>query len=315
LNNSLTCNSIEEFVQLNGNNKDQEKIENISNNPVMFWIHPSIFYILDGNREILATDAGMRIIESLKKNCRDERADDSTNNSNNEMGKSPFPNADETLTVTKTAKGHHGLVVFLWALSNGMGSNLNLFDPPQSSQMDAKGQQVILEIFQGKQSSRTSASNVDRNARQTETPDRQSNALTEHVKAMTDSTLKSIEREDLKKSMLSQLSGEAADLFILLSLNDWDDDRPRIHSFARQLLADKDMMKAVNIVTLETRAWRGSVSSRGLTQFLSTGYTTTDVNIQPGGFTIFIFRPKTTSTSISRSTVEQNIRSMFGDGN
>jgi hypothetical protein len=70
---------------------------------------------------------------------------------------------------------------------------------------------------------------------------------------MTDSTLKSIEREDLEKSMLSRLSGEAADLFILLSAKDWNDGRPRIHSFARKLLADKDMMKAVNLVTSETR--------------------------------------------------------------
>jgi hypothetical protein len=80
----------------------------------MFWIHPSIFYILDGNREILATEAGIRIIESLKKNCRDERADDSTKNSNDdETGKSPSPNVDKTLTVTETARGYHGLVVFL----------------------------------------------------------------------------------------------------------------------------------------------------------------------------------------------------------
>jgi hypothetical protein len=244
----LICNSIKEFVQLNGDNKDQEKIESISNKPVMFWIHPSIFYILDGNREILATDAGMRIIESLKKNCREKRAEDSTNISNDEMGKFPSPNIKETLTVTETAKGYHGLVVFLWALLNGMGPNVNLFDPPRSSQMDAKGQQVILEIFQGKQNSRASASNFDPNARQTETPDRLYNELIELVKAMTDSTLKSIEREDLKKLMLSRLSGESADLFILLAAKDWDDDRPRIHSFARQLLADKDMRKAVNIV-------------------------------------------------------------------
>jgi hypothetical protein len=47
---------------------------------------------------------------------------------------------------------------------------------------------------------------------------------------------------------------------------------------------------------------------------LNTGYAATDVNIQPGGFTIFMFCPKTTSTSIARSTVEQNIRSMFEDG-
>jgi hypothetical protein len=105
--------------------------------------------------------------------------------------------------VTKTAKGCHGLVVFLWALSNGMGWSVNLFDPRGSSQMDAKGQQVMLEIFQGKQSSSTLAPNVDQNARQTETPDRLSNAPIKHIKAMTDSTLKSIEREDLKKSMLS----------------------------------------------------------------------------------------------------------------
>jgi hypothetical protein len=164
------------------------------------------------------------------------------------MGKFPSPNIKETLTVTETAKGYHGLVVFLWALLNGMGPNVNLFDPPRSSQMDAKGQQVILEIFQGKQNSRASASNFDPNARQTETPDRLYNALIELVKAMTDSTLKSIEREDLKKLMLSRLSGESADLFILLAAKDWDDDRPRIHSFARQLLADKDMRKAVNIV-------------------------------------------------------------------
>jgi hypothetical protein len=217
--------------------------------------------------------------------------------------------------VTETARGYHELVAFLWALSNGMRSNVILFDPPGPSQMDAKGQQVILEIFQGKQNTRTSDPNVNPNARpQTDTPDRLSNALIEHVKAMTDSTLKSIEQEDLKKSMFSRLSGEAADLFILLSAKDWNDDRPRIHSFARQILADKDMMKAVNLVTSETRSWRGSVSSRGLTQILSTGYAATDVNIQPGGFTIFMFRPKMTSTSISRSTVEQNIRSVFGDG-
>jgi hypothetical protein len=87
----LTCNSIDEFTQLNGSNDDQEKIEKISNKPVMFWIHPSIFYILDRNREILATEAGIRIIESLKKNCQDERADDSTKNSNDKNGKIPIP--------------------------------------------------------------------------------------------------------------------------------------------------------------------------------------------------------------------------------
>ncbi len=69
----------------------------------------------------------------------------------------------------------------LWALGNGMGSSVNLIDPPDSAQTDAKGQQVILEIFQGKQKERTEqdAGPTPR----TGDPDRLSNALIEHVKA------------------------------------------------------------------------------------------------------------------------------------
>jgi hypothetical protein len=99
-------------------------------------------------------------------------------------------------TTAKTKrKIHHGLVVFLWALSNGMGSKVSLFDPGGSTQMDAECQQVIMEIFQGKESTRTSYPNVDPKARrpQPETPDRLSNLLIEHVKTMINSNLKSME--------------------------------------------------------------------------------------------------------------------------
>jgi hypothetical protein len=85
-------------------------------------------------------------------------------------------------------------------------------------------------------------------------PDRLSNALIEHVKARTDNTLSSIEREDLKKLMLSCLSGEAADLFLLLSAKDWNKSRPCIHNnFAQTILANKDTMKVVNLMTLKIR--------------------------------------------------------------
>jgi hypothetical protein len=68
IENFLACNNAEEFIQLNGDGKDQDKVGNISTKPVMFWNHPLIFYILDGNRELLASEAGMRIIGSLQKN-------------------------------------------------------------------------------------------------------------------------------------------------------------------------------------------------------------------------------------------------------
>jgi hypothetical protein len=146
----LTCNIVDKFVQLNGDNKDQDKIGNISTKPVMFWTHPLIFYIHYGNRELLATDAGMKIIGSLQKNCRDAKYDDQTNSSEDEAEKSPSPNTDKTLAVTKMVRGYHKLVVFPWALAvKRKGVEREPIDPPGSSQMDVKGQQVVLEIFQG----------------------------------------------------------------------------------------------------------------------------------------------------------------------
>jgi hypothetical protein len=202
--------------------------------------------------------------------------------------------------MTKTAIGYHGLVVFLWGLTNRMGSNTSLIDMPDYAQTDAKGQQVIWQILQGTQAVMPSEPNVTLARTQTsEQPARMSNALINDIKAMMDTTLKSIKREDLKKSILSHLSREAADLFLPLFAKDWNDLRPGVHTFARQTLLDRDMMKVANLMTPETRSWRGSVSSRGLPQFLSTGYTATGRKIQPGGITIFMFYPKTGSISIS----------------
>jgi hypothetical protein len=108
-----------------------------------------------------------------------------------------------------------------------------------------------------------------------------SNTLIKHVKAVMDSTPKSIKREDLKQSILSHLSREAAYLFLPLFAKDWNGLRPGIHTFARQILLD--MMKVLNLMTSENRSWRGSISSRGLAQFLSTGYAATVRKMQPGG--------------------------------
>ncbi len=83
---------------------------------------------------------------------------------------------------------------------------------------------IVLELhqlFQGKQKASTTKWNADPEARpQLGELDRLSNVLIEHIKAMTDNTLKSIKWEDLMKPVLSQLSGAAAHLFILPAAKD-----------------------------------------------------------------------------------------------
>jgi hypothetical protein len=164
-----------------------------------------------------------------------------------------YPLLNMKMTVTETAKGYYGLVTFLWALANGMGYNVGLSDPPVSEQRDTKGQKIMMEIFQGTPKTLDVPNATPVGNPTGGPPNRLSAALVEHVKAMTESTLKSIERENIKKSMLSRLSGEAADLFILLSAKTWNDPLPRIHTFTRQLIANKDMMKASNLAAGHVR--------------------------------------------------------------
>jgi hypothetical protein len=103
------------------------------------------------------------------------------------------------------------------------------------------------------------------------------------------------------------------ELFTLLSAKDWSDYKPELSEFAKQLLADRDPFKAMNLITSETRAWRGTVGRRGITQFFCMGYAATDIETQPGGFTIFMFRPKNAAQPLSQAALKQSLRHLLGD--
>jgi hypothetical protein len=131
---------------------------------------------------------------------------------------------------------------------------------------------------------------------------------------MTEHQLKETERETKKRSMTSRLSIEASDMFTLLSAKDWSDKKPKINLFTEKLTEDKDAMKALNLIASCTREWKGVVSEKGLTQFFTTGYAALDVSIQPGGFTIFMFKPRIAGIQATSSvTLQQGLRSLFGD--
>jgi hypothetical protein len=54
--------------------------------------------------------------------------------------------------------------------------------------------------------------------------------------------------------------------------------------------------------------WSGQVSKGGLINFLSSGFEAHDIDEQPGGFTLFMFLPR------SKKDRELAIRSVFGEG-
>jgi hypothetical protein len=116
-------------------------------------------------------------------------------------------------------------------------------------------------------------------------------AMMRNLTAMTSAALKRDKREDKRKSMLSRLSPEAARLFSLLSAQDWHDKDPKLNPFMRQLVSDKDSLRALGIMQTQTKKWSGQVSEKGLMGFFSSGFAARDIDEQPGGFTVFMFRP------------------------
>lgn len=134
-----------------------------------------------------------------------------------------------------------------------------------------------------------------------------------NLSAMTASALRRDEREVQKKSMLSRLSPEAAKLFPLLSAQDWEHKEPRLNSFMKQLVSDKDSQRALGIMQTQTKKWSGQVSEKGLMGFFSAGYAARDIDEQPGGFTIFMFRPVSIHRPKAQKQIHSQVRAMFGN--
>ena len=133
-----------------------------------------------------------------------------------------------------------------------------------------------------------------------------------NLTAMTASALKRDAREDRKKSMLSRLSPEAAKLFSLLSAQDWQHKDPKLNSFMKQLVSDKDSQRALGIMQTQTKKWSGQISDKGLMGFFSTGYAARDIDEQPGGFTVFMFKPMSVHHPRSQKDIHGQVKAMFG---
>jgi hypothetical protein len=134
-----------------------------------------------------------------------------------------------------------------------------------------------------------------------------------NLTAMTASHLKRDAREERKKSMLSRMSPEAKGLFDMLAAKDWRDGNPSMNSFMKHLMADKDANRALSIMRTRTKDWGGQVSEKGLLNFFASGYEAPDIHEQPGGFSIFMFRPVTITNPKGQRDKIHQVRAMFGE--
>jgi hypothetical protein len=255
------------FMGLSGDDTGQE-VQTLVNWPTSFLLHPEVFTCLAGVKEIRAREAALILIRAIIQaynpaedhNTQNRRSNSSNSKDDESQG------ADEpqiSLEFSEQATKCYRLLVFLWAISNGMGTETEIDDPPESRITDTcmihTRQELMPSIPPALIQQNTAGAFAGDPAAMP--------ALVQNLNAMAKLTLRSAKREEHKTSMISRLSGKQLELFTLLSAKDWRDYKPELSGFAKQLLADRDPFKAMNRITSETRGWRGTVGRRGITQF------------------------------------------------
>ena len=88
--------------------------------------------------------------------------------------------------------------------------------------------------------------------------------MIDNIQAITASHLRADAKAEKKKSMLSRLAPEAAGMFVLLSAEDWNDSRPKMNRFVKDLVSDRDSQRARGIMQTKTKKWAGEISEKGL---------------------------------------------------
>jgi hypothetical protein len=304
-----------DFQALAGNDNGEE-VETLAEWPTSFLLHPEVFACLEGIKEIRAREAAIVIIKAIVQAYDPAKDGDAQRNgsssSHDNSNRDESQEADITrngLELSAPATGCYRLLVFLWAISNAMGTKVETDDPPESKITDARMILTRQELMPAIRPAPAQPSGIGGFATDPATMP----ALVQNLNAMTEHALRTAKREEHETSMISRLSSEQSELFTLLSAKDWHDYKPELSGFAKQLLADRDPFKAMNLITSETRGWRGTVGRRGITQFFCMGYAATDIETQPGGFTIFMFRPKNATQPLSQAALKQLLRHLLGD--
>jgi hypothetical protein len=127
--------------------------------------------------------------------------------------------------------------------------------------------------------------------------------MMQNMSMMASSTMNHQQKEDKRKSMMSKIIREDEHLFTLLAAESWDESHPRICTFTRDLMADKDVHVAWAQIKRKIMEWPGLVSQKQMTKFLRSGFIAPDLDEAPGGFTLFMFRP--TDFPPARSSKEE----------
>jgi hypothetical protein len=134
-------------------------------------------------------------------------------------------------------------------------------------------------------------------------------AFLQLLTTMTDQSKKEMEYGREKKSVIRIWTDDQKKLLSYLNVDSWDMTSPSMSEKMKQLVEDKDPQRLRNVVDGWTQDWHGCVSYPALAQFMATGLMSRH---QPGGFTLFMFKPNSLRRRTKDET-EEMLRSAMGE--
>ena len=272
LENMMAAESPEEFASLEA---DGNTI--LGDRPNHCLITLATFEEVGGAKLISSKDLASAIIENFQAAAADD---------------------DEISTEREAeAEGLEDTLALLWASEKGLLREIRLADVPESTMMSHRIRGVK-EKLSGVETQPTGANPGN-------SPDSGEGRASMELMAASSQSMVALlgrfqegaesdrQKKETEKSILRTMGPTQRGLFTSLCTRRMT-VAPVMSEFMKNLTTSKTPQKAINLIQSETRDWEGTFSVGGFHKMLSNGFLSQDPNrANPGGYTIFMFHPKT----------------------
>jgi hypothetical protein len=238
------------------------------------FITPELFIEVRGSKTVSSKDLAHTIIENFQRYVED---------------------SDEiSVAMEEEAAGLEYILAMLWASEKGMLKEILMEDVPEDPMMS----HIIKDVRRrlGKAESTVEVGVTGATAAGVASMDMMalsSQSMVALLSKLQEGTDSDRKRRESEKSILKTMGPTQRELFTALCTRNMT-RAPVMSEFMRNLTASKTPQKAINLLQSETRDWEGTFSVGGFHRMLSNGFLSQDANrSNPGGFTIFMFYPKT----------------------
>ena len=207
---------------------------------------------------------------------------------------------DEDMIKAKEegAAGSETLLTMLWASKNGGGlTPIQLQDGPDNGSLNQIIRNIQSKLTAGVQNgpglASTDGGTTARDATDAAAWAISSQSIVQELNRMHESREADRAQKESNMSLLKTLNPSQKQLFTSLCKIDFESD-PVMSPFMTALIMTSSPQKAIGILKVKSSNWEGTFSDGCFHRFLSHGFLSLEASWGiPGGFTVFMFHPKT----------------------